>query len=80
MSEDLIDVLIPVPLLRNFTYKVPKKYKNKKFSKGLRLKVPFGNRVVTGIFWTYTDSIKSSRASYKYIKEILDEDPLLDEN
>jgi len=80
MSEDLIDVLIPVPLLRNFTYKVPKKYKNKKFRKGLRLKVPFGNRVVTGIFWTYTDSIKSSRASYKYIKEILDEDPLLDEN
>ena len=79
MSGDLIDVLIPVPLLENFTYKVPKEYKNKKFKKGLRLKVPFGNRIVTGIFWAYSDSIKSKRASYKYIKEILDEDPLLDE-
>ena len=34
MSGDLIDVLIPVPLLENFTYKVPKEYKNKKFKKG----------------------------------------------
>ena len=45
----------------------------------MRLKVPFGNRIVTGIFWAYSDSIKSKRASYKYIKEVLDEDPLLDE-
>ena len=79
MSEDLIDVLIPVPLLENFTYKVPKEYKNKIFKKGLRLKVPFGNRIVTGIFWTYSDPIKSKRTSYKYIKEILDEESLLDE-
>ena len=79
MSEDLIDVLIPVPLLENFTYKVPKEYKNYKFKKGLRLKVPFGNRIVTGVFWKYSDSIKSKRPSYKYIKEILDEEPLLDE-
>ena len=50
MSADLIDVLIPVPLLENFTYKVPKEHKNKKFKKGVRLKVPFGNRVVTGVF------------------------------
>ena len=78
MSGDLIDVLIPVPLLEHFTYKVPKEYKNKKLEKGLRLKVPFGNRTVTGIFWTYSDPNRSKRASYKYIKEILDEESLLD--
>ena len=79
MSADLIDVLIPVPLLENFTYKVPKEHKNKKFKRGVRLKVPFGNRVVTGVFWKYSDLTKSKRASYKFIKEILDEEPLLDE-
>ena len=78
MPGDLIDVLVPVPLLEKFTYKVPKGYQKRKFKRGVRLKVPFGNRILIGIFWNYSDSSKPKRASYKFIKEILDEDTLLD--
>ena len=78
MPGDLIDVLVPVPLLEKFTYKVPKGYQKRKFKRGVRLKVPFGNRILIGIFWNYSDSSKPKRASYKFIKEIIDEDTLLD--
>ena len=70
MSGDLIDVLIPVPLLENFTYKVPKEYKNKKLEKGLRLKVPFGNRTVTGIFWTYSDPVSYTHLTLPTNREV----------
>ena len=61
MPGDLIDVLVPVPLLEKFTYKVPKGYQKRKFKRGIRLKVPFGNRILIGIFWNYSDSSKQKQ-------------------
>ena len=78
MSLELIDVLVPVPLLDKFTYKVPKRYQNRKFKRGVRLRIPFRNRMVIGIFWEYSDPSKNKRSSYKFIKEVLDENSLLD--
>ena len=78
MPADLIDVLVPVPLLEKFTYKVSKGYQKRKLKRGVRLKVPFGNRILIGIFWNYSDATKPKRAGYKFIKEVLDEDTLLD--
>lgn len=79
MLGDLIDVLVPIPLLEKFTYKLPIKYQKRKLKRGIRISVPFRNRVVIGVFWDYSDFSKANRAKYKLIKEILDEDPLLDE-
>tara|TARA_B100000686_G_scaffold31749_1_gene32956 strand:- start:11226 stop:13436 length:2211 start_codon:yes stop_codon:yes gene_type:complete len=79
MADDLIDVLVPVPLLEKFTYKLPKGLSKTKIKPGIRVRVPFGKRTVTGIFWNYFDSTKTKRPSYKLVKEILDEHPLLDQ-
>ena len=78
MSGELIDVLVPVPLLEKFTYKLPKEFQKKNLERGIRIKVPFRNRILVGIFWDYSDTSKNNIRSYKFIKEIIDESSLLD--
>ena len=64
MLGDLIDVLVPIPLLEKFTYKLPIKYQKRKLKRGIRISVPFRNRVVIGVFWDYSDFSKAGR--YKW--------------
>ena len=78
MSKDLIDVLVPIPLLKRFSYKLPEEFKKKKLERGVRIKIPFGNRLLVGIFWNYSDPSRNNRSSYKFIKEVIDENSLLD--
>ena len=78
MSKDLIDVLVPIPLLEKFTYKLPKEFQKKNLERGIRMKVPFGNRLLVGIFWDYPDPTQNNRSSYKFVKEVIDESSLLD--
>ena len=40
MADDLIDVLVPVPLLEKFTYKLPKGLSKTKIKPGIRVRVP----------------------------------------
>tara|TARA_B100001013_G_scaffold298920_1_gene199915 strand:+ start:1828 stop:4038 length:2211 start_codon:yes stop_codon:yes gene_type:complete len=78
MSKDLIDVLVPIPLLERFSYKLPEELKKKNLERGIRIKIPFGNRLLVGIFWNYSDPSRNNRSSYKFIKEVIDETSLLE--
>ena len=80
MPGDLIDVLVPIPSVERFTYKLPEKYQKKRLERGIRVSVPLRNRTVIGVFWDYSDSSKTKRTKHKLIKGILDELPLLDNN
>ena len=80
MPGNLIDVLVPIPSVERFTYKLPEKYQKKRLERGIRVRVPLRNRTVIGVFWDYSDSSKTKRTKHKLIKGILDELPLLDNN
>ena len=77
MSGEFIDVLVPVPLLEKFTYRLTKNQVNKELTRGVRLKVPFGNRDLIAIFWKFSDKRKLPNKKYKYVKEVLDSRSLL---
>ena len=79
MSLDLVEVLIPIPLMEKFSY-LPPKNNSKLLKQGSRVLVPFGKRTLVGVVWSFSERDKSSNRKYKYIKEILDEVPLLDSN
>ena len=53
---------------------------SKLLKQGSRVLVPFGKRTLVGVVWSFSERDKSSNRKYKYIKEILDEVPLLDSN
>ena len=79
MSLDLVEVLIPIPLMEKFSY-LPPKNNSSLLKQGSRVLVPFGKRTLVGVVWSFSERDKSSKRKYKYIKEILDEVPLLDSN
>ena len=79
MSLDLVEVLIPIPLMEKFSYLPPKNNSNL-LKQGSRVLVPFGKRTLVGVVWSFSERDKSSNRKYKNIKEILDEVPLLDSN
>ena len=79
MSLDLVEVLIPIPLMEKFSYLPPKNNSNL-LKQGSRVLVPFGKRTLVGVVWSFSDRDKSLKRKYKHIKEVLDEVPLLDTN
>jgi primosomal protein N' (replication factor Y) (superfamily II helicase) len=70
----IVDVALPIPVAKTFSYTVPDRWKPfaKKF---LRLKVPFHNKVHTGII---TDIYDSGGPGLKEIREIIDIFPIID--
>ena len=79
MSLDLVEVLIPIPLMEKFSYLPPKNNSNL-LKQGSRVLVPFGKRTLVGVVWSFSERDKSLKRKYKHIKEVLDEVPLLDTN
>jgi len=79
MSLDLVEVLIPIPLMEKFSYLPPKNNSNL-LKQGSRVLVPFGKRTLVGVVWSFSDRDKSLKRKFKHIKEVLDEVPLLDTN
>ena len=71
MSGEFIDVLVPVPLLEKFTYRLTKNLAKEELTRGVRLKVPFGNRDLIAIFWRFSDERKLPNKKYKYVKKCL---------
>lgn len=79
MAEELVDVLVPIPLLEKFSYLPPK---NSKYpiKQGSRVLIPFGNRTLVGVIWGKRLQVSSDKRKYKRIKEVLDAVPLLSSN
>ena len=79
MAEELVDVLVPIPLLEKFSYLPPK---NSKYpiKQGSRVLIPFGNRTLVGVIWGKRLQGSADKRKYKRIKEVLDAIPLLSSN
>ncbi|MBE8189436.1 MAG: primosomal protein N' [Candidatus Thioglobus sp.] len=69
----IIEVAIPVPLMRTFDYLC-----NQKVAAGVRVKVPFGTKKVIGI--VINNKTKSAFKKLKSVDEILDKSPILDKS
>ena len=77
MTSELIDVLVPIPVLEKFSY-LPVKGSRVLPKPGSRVLIPFGRRALVGVVWKISKLDKSDKRKYKHIKEILDDSPLLD--
>ena len=75
-STLFVDVLLPLPIARHFTYRVPRVW-NENMQTGIRVVVPFGSsKVLTGLIVAiHTQPPKNYQA--KYLLEVLDDSPLV---
>jgi primosomal protein N' (replication factor Y) len=70
------DVVLPVPIRQEFTYRVPFEL-NDNIQPGIRVIVPFGrSKLYTGIV-TRVHEIVPQQYQAKYIEHILDEEPII---
>lgn len=70
------DVILPIPVHREFTYRVPFEF-NKFMKNGIRVIVPFGkSKLLTGIVTRVHEQIPADYQA-KYIEHVLDEHPIV---
>ena len=70
------DVILPVPIHRAFTYRIPFEM-NEQVAVGLRVIVPFGkNKLHTAIVVNVHDSVPKNYQS-KYVEAVLDDQPIV---
>jgi primosomal protein N' (replication factor Y) len=70
------DVILPIPVHREFTYRVPFEF-NEFMKNGIRVIVPFGkSKLLTGIVPRVHDQIPVDYQA-KYIEHVLDENPIV---
>lgn len=72
------EIHFPLPLSRGYTYRVPP-HLEKAAQPGCRALVPLGKRVMTGFIARRVDTIDFSPDKLKDVFDILDEQPLFDE-
>ena len=73
MSSDLVEVLVPIPLMEKFSYLPPKS--NRPLKQGARVLIPFGRRTLVGVVWGFIQKESSDNRKYKHIQNVLDESP-----
>ena len=71
-----VEVALPVPLRRNFSYRV-KDEQQTGLQIGLRVKVPFGPQQLIGLITAITDSCDLAPQQIKSVTAVLDDAPLL---
>jgi primosomal protein N' (replication factor Y) (superfamily II helicase) len=77
VSDNPIEVAVPVPLSRTFSYLPPEGEQPP--HPGCRVIVPFGRRTVTGVVIPSRDDPATTPAELKRVSRILDAEPLFDE-
>lgn len=71
-----VDIILPVPIRREFTYRVPYELNDAVFA-GARVIVPFGRaKLVTGIISSIHENIPEDYQA-KFIEHLLDEQPII---
>lgn len=74
-----VDVILPVPIRNQFTYRVPFEL-NDAIINGARVVVPFGkSKLITGIITRIHEEIPKNYQA-KYIEHILDDHPIITKN
>ncbi|MEO7673981.1 MAG: primosomal protein N' [Pyrinomonadaceae bacterium] len=75
-----VEVALPMPLRRTFTYRIPKGFRDD-IRPGSRLLVPFGKRILTGYAVAFSEELDAElgieESEVKDAAELLDETPLL---
>ncbi|WP_298771546.1 primosomal protein N' [uncultured Shewanella sp.] len=71
-----VEVALPVPLRKNFTYQVPASITTS-LQKGLRVKVPFGRQQMIGLIIGITEHCDLKPQQIKSIITLIDTEPLL---
>ena len=74
MNQFLVDVALPVPLPRPFTYLVPPELQSR-IRPGMRVLVPFGKKKLTGIVIGFPK--ESTVSTLKPIEDLLDPGPVI---
>jgi primosomal protein N' (replication factor Y) len=70
-----VSVALPLPIRKNFTYRVPEGLSVPE--PGTRVRVPFGERVLTGVVVSAAEPIdEPAEASLRDVLEVLDEEPV----
>jgi len=79
-GESFVEVALPVPLRRTFTYSLPEKYAGMA-EIGSRVVVPFGKRMLTGYVLDHFSELPAdadvTTEKLRSVSEVLDEAPLL---
>lgn len=74
-----VDVILPVPIRKEFTYRVPFELNDAIFT-GARVVVPFGkSKLITGIITSVHENIPQEYQA-KFIEHLLDERPIINPN
>ncbi len=76
MTRKYVDIILPLPLDRAFTYLIPNELEQL-ISRGMRVLVPFGKKFLTGVAVRFPE--KTEVRSLKPVRDILDSSPLFDE-
>jgi len=76
-EKSFVDIAVALPLFTTFTYTFPKHYRNS-LHVGTRVLVPFGKRHLTGYIVGFPHAAPDQEL--REIIDILDEEPLFDEN
>lgn len=72
------NVILPVPIHQEFTYRVPHEI-SEKVRAGLRVVVPFGkSKLLTGIITSVHDKVPQEYQA-RYIEHLLDENPIINQ-
>ncbi len=72
-----VEIIFPLPFRQTFTYKVPEDLELSAIM-GVRAVAPFGKRTLTG-FIVNTSSKTSIKKKIKFIYDILDDNPIIDQ-
>ena len=82
-SSRFVEVALPLPPRRTFTYKLPVPERGDRISLGARVIVPFGNRQLTGyavaLHETLDPALGVEESALKGIVEVLDDVPLIND-
>jgi primosomal protein N' (replication factor Y) len=74
-----VDVILPIPIRKEFTYRVPFELNDAIFT-GARVVVPFGkSKLITGIITSVHEKIPQEYQA-KFIEHLLDERPIINPN
>ncbi|WP_028007278.1 primosomal protein N' [Solimonas flava] len=76
MSVQLTSVAVPVPLYRSFDYRAPAELAAQ-LRPGVRVRVPFGRRRVTGVVLRAPFEAGDDGQDYRPVETVLDDTPLL---
>jgi primosomal protein N' (replication factor Y) len=78
MSEYFVDVLLPLPVWRLYTYNVPKLFE-KEIGVGKRVIVPFGKHKIYSALIRNIQTYHPDPSSLKEIQSVLDDHPVVNE-